>query len=74
MMAANSRPEPNEGDAARTLTDHLRDVALVAQEIAKRERIARVRAVRGKYAHVPTSSDAFIQAKQEEIAREDRRS
>ncbi len=73
MMAANSRPDPTEREAAHVLTDHLRDVALTTQEIAK-DRIARVRAIRGKYAHVPTSSDAFAKSKQEEIAREDRRS
>ena len=73
MMAANSRPDPIERETAHALTDHLRDVARVAQEIAN-DRIARVRAVRGKYAHVPTSSDAFARSKQEEIAREDRRS
>ncbi len=37
-------------------------------------RYARVRAVRGKYAHVPTSSDAFARKKQEEIEQEARKS
>lgn len=73
MMAANSRPEPTERETARALSDHMRDVALIAQELAN-DRIARVRAVQGKYAHVPTSSDTFARSKQEEIAREDRRS
>lgn len=36
-------------------------------------RYARVGAVRGKYAHVPTSSDTFARRKQEEIAREERK-
>lgn len=73
MMAANSRPDPIERDAAHALTDHLRDVARVAEERAN-DRFARVRAIRGKYAHVPTSSDAFARSKQDEIVREDRRS
>jgi len=30
MMAANSRPEPIEREAAHALPDHLRDVALAA--------------------------------------------
>ncbi len=33
-------------------------------------RRALVRVIRGKYAHVPTSSDAFARKKQEEIARD----
>lgn len=33
-------------------------------------RYARACAVRGKYAHVPMSSDAFARKKQEEIAQE----
>jgi hypothetical protein len=33
-----------------------------------------VREVKGKYAHVPTSSEAFAARKAEEIALEDRRS
>ncbi len=41
MMAANSRPEPIEREAAHALPDHLRDVALATQELAKCERTAR---------------------------------
>jgi hypothetical protein len=37
------------------------------------ERAALITSVRGKYAHVPTSSEAFNQRKQEEIELEDRR-
>lgn len=36
-------------------------------------RYARVHAVRGKYAHVSASSDAFARKKQEEIEREARK-
>ena len=73
MMAINPRPEPIERKAANALSDHSRDVALAAQDLAN-DRIARVHAVRGKYVHVPTSSEAFAREKEEEIAREDRRS
>lgn len=74
MMIADAQPEPHEAAATRPRTGLPRDAAPLIQELTKAERIARVRAVRGKYAHVPTSSERFIQSKQEEIAREDRRS
>jgi len=41
MMAASPRPESVEREAAHAPPDHVQDVALAAQEIAKRERIAR---------------------------------
>lgn len=70
MMIADAQPEPHES-ATRPQTKLPRDAASHIQELTKAERIARVR---GKYAHVPASSERFIQSKREEIAREDRRS
>ncbi|HJQ33547.1 MAG TPA: hypothetical protein VJ866_15285 [Pyrinomonadaceae bacterium] len=44
------------------------------REMLEREaRTAELRRIRGKYAHVPTSSDDFAREKQEEIELEDRR-
>jgi hypothetical protein len=42
------------------------------RELLEREtRPALARSIRGKYAHLPTSSEAFIAQKREETARED---
>ncbi len=73
-MAADSQSELTQAEAARILPDRSRDTPAQERERAECERIARVHAIRGKYAHVPTSSDVFVQKKREEIAREDRRS
>jgi len=73
-MAAHSQFEPIRAEVAHALSDRVRDTLVQDWEQAERDRVARVRAVRGKYAHIPTSSDAFTRKKQEEIAREDRRS
>jgi len=44
------------------------------RELLEREaRTAELRRIRGKYAHIPTSSDEFARQKQEEIELEDRR-
>ncbi|HWS54929.1 MAG TPA: hypothetical protein VN228_12410 [Pyrinomonadaceae bacterium] len=59
-------------DDMRRLRDALNGVTV---ETAGREGRAEVaRAIRGKYAHLPTSSEAFAARKAEEIALEDRRS
>lgn len=44
------------------------------ETLTRLERIALSRRIRGKYAHLSTSSDDFIARKSEEIALEDRRS
>lgn len=60
---------PNE---RRQLRDALNHLALeISSPIVK---AASVQEVRGKYAHLPTSSAAFASRKAEEIALEDRRS
>lgn len=64
---AHAQPEPGETSTPHP-DHHHEDDSQVA------ERIARARGVRGKYAYVATSSDAFLRAKRQEIAREDRRS
>jgi len=70
MKAADPQSETTQTEAARTL----RNAPTQDQERAVRERIARVHAIRGKYTHIPTSSDAFARKKQEEIVWEGRRS
>jgi excisionase family DNA binding protein len=55
--------------AEAALMEHLGRREVPAATAA--ERAARVRSVRGKYAHLPTSSDDFIRRKQEEIEREE---
>jgi hypothetical protein len=54
----------------------LRDVLIIeTSDFAGRERRAQTaRSVRGKYAHLPTGSEAFAARKAEEIRLEDRRS
>ncbi len=39
----------------------------------REERAARLRALKGKYAHIPTSTEVYFQEKQAEIEREDAR-
>ena len=59
-------------DDMRRLRDVLNGVTWEMSGPDVRRRLAR--SVRGKYAHLPTSSDAFAARKAEEIALEDRRS
>lgn len=59
-------------DEMRRLRDELNTMTWEMSGPDARRRA--VRAVRGKYAHLPTSSDAFAARKAEEIALEDRRS
>ena len=44
-----------------------------SKTLTAEERATRVAALRGKYAHVPTSADEFCRRKQDEIDVEDRR-
>jgi hypothetical protein len=64
-------------DERRQLRERLDREAHIAPSPAQRdvqaERAALITSVRGKYAYVPTSSEAFNQRKQEEIELEDRR-
>jgi hypothetical protein len=64
-------------EAVRALTPEQFDELLSAPEFsdtgsAGMTRPARVRSIRGKYAHVRTSSDAFAARKREEIELEER--
>lgn len=63
-------------EEVRTLTPEERQQLLEMLEresgISEHERrIALARSVRGKYAHIPTSSEAFAAMKREETKRED---
>ena len=64
-------------DERRQLRERLAREAHIAPSSAQRdvqaERAPLITSVRGKYAYVPTSSEAFNQRKQEEIELEDRR-
>ena len=69
-------------EAARALTaDERRELITELEKqpeperppILEAERIALIRSVCGKYAHLPTSSEDFIRRKQEEIDIENRR-
>jgi hypothetical protein len=61
-------PEEKIGQA-RSYLEGLR--GSVARSEASEERAARVRSIRGKYAHTRTSSEDFMRRKQEEIALEE---
>lgn len=65
------RNRARSGDAKAA---HIDEEAVVPGGSASpEERAARVRAIVGKYAHVPFSSDDLIRERQEEVAREERR-
>ena len=64
-------------EAVSALTEGQRKELVTALELnfavaPTPQRIELIRAIRGKYAHLPTSSDAFAARKREEIALEDR--
>ncbi len=82
MMAAKSRFEPIESEAAHRLTDHLQDAAPVTPEMAKQTgkdaqslanaRLRALRARQGSLADIPVTSDDFARMKREEIEQEER--
>ena len=54
----------------RELTDALATLGILAPPAASRDRKKLVESIRGKYRHVPTSSEAFMNRKKEDTALE----